>query len=390
MRLHEYQAKRILSQYGVPVPRGEVASSMDQVRQTAERLGGRTVLKAQVLTGGRGRAGGIRLANNSDQATELARQMFGMDVRGYMASKVLVDEAIEVEQEIYLGITIDRSISQPTVVASAQGGVEIAEVVHETPERVYRIPIDPLLGLRVYQVRELAENIGLSREQLPRFSPIALSLYRAFVEYDAVLVEANPLVVTPDGDMVSLNTRMVIDDNALFRHRDLIDMRDESQETPIERLARRHGISYVRLGGRVGCLSNGAGLAMATIDVLRAHGIKPANFVDIHKEADAEKMAQGLQFALNGASQAVVINVFCSLSRCQEIARGILLACQKPDLSVPLVIRLEGTDAQAGRALLESLAAERGPAQVRIARSLRDAVRHIGDLLHGARSGEGL
>jgi succinyl-CoA synthetase beta subunit len=330
------------------------------------------------------------LANDADQAVELAREMFGMDVRGYMASKVLVDEAIEVEQEIYLGITIDRSISQPAIVASAQGGVEIAEVVRETPERVYRLPIDPLLGLRVYQVRELAENIGLSREQLPRFAPVALSLYRAFVEYDAVLVEANPLVATPDGNLVSLNTRMVIDDNALFRHRDLIDMRDESQETPIERLARRHGISYVRLGGRVGCLSNGAGLAMATIDLLRAQGIRPANFVDIHKEADADKVAQGLRFALNGASQAVLISVFCSLSRCQEIARGIVLACQKTDLRVPLVIRLEGTDARAGHALLESLVDERGPANVIIAHSLRDAVQCVVDLLKRGRTGESL
>jgi succinyl-CoA synthetase beta subunit len=329
------------------------------------------------------------LANDADQAVALARQMFGMDVRGYMASKVLVDEAIEVEEEIYLGITIDRSISQPAIVASAQGGVEIAEIVRQTPERVYRIPIDPLLGLRVYQVRELAENIGLRREQLSRFAPVALSLYRAFVEYDAILVEANPLVVTPDGSLVSLNTRMVIDDNALFRHRDLIDMRDESQETPIERLARRHGISYVRLGGRVGCLSNGAGLAMATIDLLRAHGIKPANFVDIHKEADADKVAQGLQFACNGASQAVLINVFCSLSRCQEIAHGILLACRKKSLDVPLVIRLEGTDAQAGNALLRSLVNELGPAQVRIAGSLRDAVEQVAALSRDERSGEG-
>lgn len=389
MRLHEYQAKQILSQYGIPVPRGRVATSMDEVREAAEQLGARVVLKAQVLTSGRGSAGGIQLANDASEAEQLAGQMFGMNIRGYMTSKVLIDEAIDVEEAFYLGIAIDRTLAQPVIVASARGGIEIAQVVHEMPEHVYRIPIDPLLGLRAYQARELADDIGLSREQIPQFVSIALSLYQVLVDYDATLVEANPLVARANGDLVSLNTRIVMDDDALYRHREWIDVRDESQETPIERLARRHSIGYVRLGGTVGCLSNGAGLAMATIDLLMANDVRPANFVDIHRGANAEKVVQGIRFALNGSSQAILINCFCVLIPCDVIARGIATACKELALNVPMVVRLEGLDTEAGYALLDAIPGRTGRSGLYTARSSRDAVLRVVDLVRGSRGESG-
>jgi succinyl-CoA synthetase beta subunit len=381
MRLHEYQAKRILSRFGVPVPRGEVATSVGEVRQISDELGERVVLKAQVLTGGRGRAGGVRLANEPEEAERLAGQMFGMDIHGFVASKVLVDEAIDVEREIYLGISIGRMEeprpggAQPVIVASAAGGAELSEIAHQTPEHIYRRSIDPLLGLRVYQARELAYDIGLGREQSEKFVSVAVGLWRAFSECDATLVEANPLVLSPDGDLISLNSKVIVDDSALYRHRDLLDLRDESQETRAERLARRYGIDYVRLGGHVGCLSNGAGLAMATMDLLRLHGVKAANFVDLGAGAQAAKVVVGLRLALTNSIHAVLVNVFAALTQCDEIARGILAARSDIPIAVPVVVRLEGTNAPEGRALLAECA------NVHLTESMADAVEQVMSIL---------
>jgi succinyl-CoA synthetase beta subunit len=382
MRLHEYQAKRILSQFGVPVPRGQVATSVSEVRQIAEELGARVVLKAQVLTGGRGRGGGIRLANDVSEAEQIASQMFGMEVNGYIASRLLVDEAVEIEQEVYLAITAnglgydDRSLGQPAIVASGRGGFEIVDLARGAPE-VYVREIDPLLGLRQYQARELAYNVGLGREPSQQFVSAAMGLWNAFWAEDATLVEANPLVVCSNGELVSLNARMTIDDDALFRHPELSDLRDESQETATERLARRHGIHYVRLGGRVGCLSNGAGLAMATMDLLRLHGVKAGSFIDIGMGAQPAKMIVGLRLALNGSASAVLVNIFGGLTRCDEVARGILAAYGELDISIPMVVRLEGTNKQAGLALLAQKPAERGRGRLYTAESLVDAVQQV-------------
>lgn len=384
MRLHEYQAKRILQAYGVPVPAGEVATSVDEVYRIADRLGRRVVLKAQVLTGGRGQAGGIRLAEGAEQAGHTASGMFGMRIAGYPVSRVLVDQAIAVDQEFYVSITIDRSLAQPVIVASAQGGVEIAEVTRRTPERVYRVPIDPLLGLRRYQVRALAEDIGLARRHVGDLASIALGLYRAFVDHDATLVEVNPLVLRPDDGFCCLNSRIVVDDNALYRHRDLLEMRDDSQSIPPEQLARRYGITYVRLGGYVGCLSNGAGLAMATLDLLRSRGIRPANFVDVGKGATAEKVVRGLSLARNNSVEAVLVNVFSSLTPCDEIARGILTACAELSLDVALVVRLDGPNREEGWALLDAApGAQQGPC-IHRATSVGDAVDQTVVLVQGS------
>jgi succinyl-CoA synthetase beta subunit len=386
MRLHEYQAKRILRRFGIPVPRGEVATSVDEAYRIAERLGKRVVLKAQVLTGGRGQAGGVLLANEADEASRLAGRMFGMRIGGYPASKVLVDEAIEIEQEIYVGIAIDRRIAQPVIVASTRGSVEIAQAASETPARLYRVPIDPLLGLRGYQVRVLADEIGLERERIDAFVALGLGLYQAFIDCDATLVEANPLVVSPAGEFCCLNSKIVVDDNALFRHRDLMDLWDEHQDTEPERLARRHGITYVRLGGHVGCLSNGAGLAMATIDLLRMRDVRPANFVDVGKGAGREKVFQGLRLARNNSVEAVVVNVFCSITRCDEVAQGILVACKELDFDVPVVVRLDGPNHQEGSAALTSASSARLCPHIRMAASLGDAVDQVVELVHKERA----
>ncbi len=387
MRLHEYQAKRILSQFGVPVPRGQVATSVSEVRQIAERLGTRVVLKAQVLTGGRGRGGGIRLANDVSEAERIASHMFGMEVNGYIASKLLVDEAVEIEQEIHLAITVNglgygyHSPGQPAIVASARGGFEISDLAQGAPEAACVRAIDPLLGLREYQARELAYHVGLGREQSQQFVSAAMGLWNAFWAEDATLVEANPLVVCPNGELVSLNARMTIDDNALFRHPELSDLRDESQETATERLARRHGIHYVRLGGKVGCLSNGAGLAMATMDLLRLHGVRAGSFIDIGIGAQTAKVIVGLRLALNGSASAVLVNIFGGLTRCDEMARGILAAYEELDLSIPLVVRLEGTNKEAGVALLEQNPGRHGQARLYTSESLVDAVQQVAALM---------
>jgi succinyl-CoA synthetase beta subunit len=384
MRLHEYQAKRILQRFGVPVPRGEVATSVDQVYRIADSLAKRVVLKAQVLTGGRGQAGGIRLANEADEARRLAGRMFGMRIGGLVASKVLVDEAIEVEQEIHVGIAIDRSLAQPVIVASTPDGAKTARGANG---RVCRAVIDPLLGLRAYQARALADEIGLRRDRSDAFVSLALGLYRAFVDCDAILVEANPLVVSPDGQFCCLNSKVVVDDNALFRHRDLLDLWDEHQDTEPERLARRHGITYVRLGGHVGCLANGAGLAMATIDLLRLRGVRPANFVDVGKGAGREKVIQGLRLARNNSVQAIVVNVFCSVTSCDQVAQAIVSASKEMTLDVPVVVRLDGPNHREGLSALQAASDARPAIRFHMASSLNDAVEQVVALVQEERVG---
>jgi succinyl-CoA synthetase beta subunit len=347
---------------------------VDQVHRIADRLDRRIVLKAQVLTGGRSQAGGILLANDADKARNLAEAMLGVPIGGYPTSKLLVEEAIDVDQEMYVGITIDRSLARPVMTASAQGGIEIAEVAHDTPEHVYRVLVDPLLGLRSYQVRSLAEDIGLARERVDAFVSIALGLYQAFVDCDATLVEANPLVIRPDGSFCCLNSLIVTDDRALFRHPDLLELRDESQDIVPERLARRHGIVYVRLGGQVGCLSNGAGLAMATIDALRTRGVRPANFVDVGKGARADKVVRGLALARNNSVETVLVNVFCSITSCIEIAQGIVTGREALRPEVFLAVCLKGPDAEAGRSLLTDAAQSGQHPEICLADSLSQVV----------------
>lgn len=353
MKLHEYQSKRLFASCGVPIPQGGVAGSPEEARQIASRLGGRVVVKAQVLVGGRGKAGGIRLANDADEAERLAGQILGMEIRGLLVKKVLIDEAADIQREIYLGVVLDRAARRPVMMASSEGGVEIEEVARTTPEKIARTTIDPFLGLQDYQARNLAMVMGLGRENIRGFSRIVRGLYDAYVSCDASLAEINPLVVTGDGQLLAVDGKMVLDDNALYRHPDLAKMRDLSEETPAEREARKYGISYVKLDGEIGCMVNGAGLAMATMDIIRLAGSLPANFLDIGGGAKADEVAAALRIILSDPNvKAVLFNIFGGITRCDEVAKGILEALKEAPTSVPMVARLVGTNEKEGRVLL--------------------------------------
>jgi succinyl-CoA synthetase beta subunit len=353
LKLHEYQSKRIFAQYGVPIPRGDVATTPEQARQIAARLGKRVVIKSQVLVGGRGKAGGIRLANEPDEAEEIAGQILGMKIKDLTVKKVLVDEAANIATEIYLGIVIDRAKRRPVMMASAEGGVEIEEVARVTPERIVKIVIDPFLGLQSFQGRELAFGIGIPKDLVRDFVKITQGLYDAFVSCDASLAEINPLVITDQGRLLAVDGKMLVDDNALFRRFELAEMRDADEETPEEQEARRHGLSYVKLDGEIGCMVNGAGLAMATMDIIKLHGGEPANFLDIGGGAQAEKVAAALRIILSDRNvQAVLFNIFGGITRCDEVARGILEALAEVPTEVPMVARLVGTNEEEGRQIL--------------------------------------
>ncbi len=353
MKLHEYQSKHLFSKYGVPIPKGQVAATASEAKQIAEELGGRVVIKSQVLVGGRGKAGGVRLAKSPKEAEDLATIILGMEIKGLPVRKVLVDEAANISKEIYLGITNDRTTRKPVMMASSAGGIEIEEVAKETPEKIIKIHIDPLLGLRDYQARDIAAFIDLPRQHWRVFGEIARGLWNAYTDTDATLAEINPLVITTDGRLLALDGKMVLDDNALFRHTDLADMRDLDIEAPSEIEARKYGLSYIALDGEIGCMVNGAGLAMATMDIIKLFGGEPANFLDVGGGASAEKVAAALRIILTDPKvKAVLFNIFGGITRGDEVARGILSALAEVKPKVPMVVRLVGTNAEEGRRLL--------------------------------------
>jgi succinyl-CoA synthetase beta subunit len=311
------------------------------------------VIKSQVLVGGRGKAGGIRLAKNPNDAEDIAAQILSMEIKGLPVRKVLVDEAANIEQEIYLGITNDRAARKPVMMVSAAGGVDIEEVARETPEKIIKVHIDPLLGLRDYQARDIAAGIDLPRELWRAFGQIAHNLWRAYTENDATLAEINPLVITSGPRLLALDGKMVIDDNALFRHPDLAEMRDLDAEAPSEIEARKYGLSFIKLDGSIGCMVNGAGLAMSTMDIIKLFGGEPANFLDIGGGAGADKVAAAFRIILADPNvKAILINIFGGITRCDEVARGILAAMRDVKVKVPMVVRLVGTNAEEGRRLL--------------------------------------
>jgi succinyl-CoA synthetase beta subunit len=355
MKLHEYQSKLIFAKYGIPIPKGRVAATASEARNIAEELGGRVVIKSQVLVGGRGKAGGIKLAKNPREAEELATQILGMEIKGLPVRKVLVDEAANISKEIYLGITNDRAARKPVMMCSAAGGVEIEEVARLTPEKIIKVHIDPLLGLRDYQARNIAAAIDLPRDHWKTFGLIANGLWLAYCDCDATLAEINPLVITGDNHLIAVDGKMLIDDNALFRHTDLAEMRDLDAEATSEIEARKYGLSFIKLDGSIGCMVNGAGLAMTTMDIIKLFGGEPANFLDIGGGAGAEKVAAAMRIILSDPNvKAVLFNIFGGITRCDEVARGVLAAMEDVKPKVPMVVRLVGTNAEEGRKLLAS------------------------------------
>jgi succinyl-CoA synthetase beta subunit len=354
MRLHEYQSKQIFNRYGIPIPNGRVASSSGEARQIAEELGGRVVVKAQVLVAGRGKAGGIRLAKTTREAEDLATSILGMELKGFPVRKVLVDEIVNIQKELYLSVVTDRSLRKPVIVTSFTGGMNFEEISRSTPEKITRIPLDPLLGLRDFQSRDLAASIDLPRELWKTFIQLTQDLWRVYCDFDAIQVEINPLVITAEQKLVALDGKISIDDNALFRHPELTDYIEIGIEQPVEIEARKFGLTYIKMDGNIGCLVNGAGLAMSTIDSIRMSGGEPANFMDIGGGASAERVSAALRIVLLDPSvKSVLVNIIGGITRCDEVAHGIMAALNGKHVNIPIVVRLAGTNADEGRKILD-------------------------------------
>jgi succinyl-CoA synthetase beta subunit len=357
MRLHEYQTKTYLAQSGIPTVQGEVAYTPDEVKHIAETIGGRVALKAQVLVSGRNQQRGILFSDSPDAAYNLAQDLFMRQIYGIPVNKILVEPALEVDNIFYLGISHDRSIARPVLVASYQGGSGIEEAVFSDPTIVFRETIDPFIGLRTYQVLRIASNLDLPRHLYRRLDHIAQGMYQCYVDMDATLLEINPLALTQN-DLIALDAKMIVDENALFRHPDLEAVRDTSTDTPSEIAARKANIIYIQLQGQIGCLVNGAGLAMATMDVINLYGsseIRPANFLDIGGGADVEKIQKAMKIVLSDKNvRAILINIFAGMTRCDEVAAGIIAAHEAQTVDKPLIIRFQGTKAQQGIKLLQS------------------------------------
>ena len=353
MKLHEYQSKFRFADYGIPIPRGKVATAPTDAFQIAKEIDGPVVVKAQVLVGGRGKAGGVKLAKTPQEAEQHAGDILGMDIKGLTVNKVLIDPASDIKNEIYLGVTTDRAARRTVIMASAAGGVDIEEVAATTPEKIVRVHVDPFLGLRNYQALHIATSIDLPRANWKQFGKIAHGLYECYTQSDASLAEINPLIIDGNGDLLAVDGKMIIDDSALFRHPDLAEKRDLDEEEPLETEARQTGLAYIKLDGNIGCMVNGAGLAMTTMDIIKLYGGEPANFLDTAGGADAEKVAKAFHILLSDPKvKAILVNIFGGITRCDEVAQGIIDAMQEVDVTVPMVVRLVGTNDEEGRALL--------------------------------------
>ena len=363
MKLHEFQSKKILSKYGIPVPQGKIARTPSQAATAAFDLGGTIVVKAQIHAGGRGNAGGIKVVQTPGAAEQAAAALLGKNLttfqtgpEGVPVENVLIEEGIEIAEELYLGMVIDGSTKGVVVIASKSGGVNNEEVAENSPEKILQIPIDPVLGLQGFQGRQIAYELGLSHNQVRIASTMLENLYKVFIDVDASLLEINPLVVTTDGKLVAADAKINIDDDAVYRHENIRDMADPSQEDPLEVQARESDINYVKLDGNIGCIVNGAGLAMATMDVASAAGAAPANFLDIGGGADEEKVAKALTLVLSDVNvKAVLVNLFGGILRCDIAARGFVMAIDRNrELERPMVVRMLGTNSEEGREILTS------------------------------------
>jgi succinyl-CoA synthetase beta subunit len=353
MNIHEYQAATILEQYGVPINAGVVCESPDEVRRAAEQFGKPVVIKAQVHTGGRGKAGGVKVGKSPDEARSLSEQILGLDIRGHIVHKVLVAPAVDIQREYYLAVVIDRAARGVVVIGSSAGGIDIEDVARESPEKIHREAADPFLGLHDYQARRVAFALGVEPPLVSGFARIVKQLYRAFIESDATLAEINPLVLTGDNQWQALDSKFVLDNNALFRHPSFEDLRDMNEEEPTEVEARKAGISFVKLDGNIGCVVNGAGLSMATMDAIKLHGGEPANFLDVGGGASAQQVTTALRLVLSDPNvEAILINIFGGITRGDVVAEGLLEALNTLDVRVPLVVRLVGTNQEEGRRVL--------------------------------------
>jgi succinyl-CoA synthetase beta subunit len=358
MDLYEYQGKELFRRHGIAVSEGRLATSPEQARAAAEELGGPVVVKAQVLTGGRGKAGGIKLAESPDDAEARARDILGLDIRGHVVRRLWIERASAIAREYYLSITFDRGEKKPLFMFTTEGGVDIEEVAATKPEALVRLHVDPLEGFQLWQARRLVYGGGVTDAgEQKQIADIVGRLYEAFVDCDAMLCEINPLIVTPDGEVRALDSKFTVDDNALFRHADIAEMRDPESYPPEERAAREKGVTYVKLDGEVGILGNGAGLVMSTLDVIALAGGRPANFCDLGGGGDAEGVVDALEvITADPQVKSILFNIFGGITRCDEVARGILTALDRMTIAHPIVVRLDGTNAEEGRRLLSEAA----------------------------------
>ena len=389
MKIHEYQAKAILSRYGVTTPRGEVAFSKEEAREAAQRLKSPVVVvKAQIHAGGRGKAGGVKLARSADEAAELASRILGMKLvtpqtgpGGRIVHRLLIEEGLDIKREIYLGLLVDRAFGTPVFMASAAGGMEIEEVARDNPAAILRETIHPAVGLQPFQARKIAFGLGLPAEVINNATPFLQALYRAFIDTDASLLEINPCVLKGDGRLVALDAKMTFDDNGLFRHKELRELRDLDEEDPLEVEASKYGLNYIKLDGSVGCMVNGAGLAMGTMDIIKYSGGSPANFLDVGGGASAEQVKNAFRILMSDPSvRAVFINIFGGILRCDVLAMGVVAAAKDLQLKVPVVVRMEGTNVELGKQILRD-----SGLNFAIADGMKDGAQKVVALAGGAR-----
>jgi succinyl-CoA synthetase beta subunit len=361
MKIHEYQGKQLLARFGVTVPRGVVVNHEEQVRAAVQQLGLPVVVKAQIHAGGRGKGGGVKLARTVDDAVEAAKKILGMNLvthqtgpEGREVRTLLIEEGLKIKQEFYLGIVLDRAISRLVFMASSAGGMEIEEVAANEPEKILKEAIDPAVGLQAFQARKLAFGIGLPKEAVNKAVKFMTALYRAFVDLDCSLAEINPFLLTDDGELYALDAKLNFDDNALFRHKDFAELRDLNEEEPLEIEASKHDLNYIKLDGNIGCMVNGAGLAMATMDIIKLAGGEPANFLDVGGGASQERVENAFRILLSDKNvKAVLINIFGGIVRTDMVASGVVAAARNLGVKVPVVVRLEGTNVEKGREVIE-------------------------------------
>ena len=378
MDLYEYQGKQVFGRFGIPVSEGRLAKTPEEARAAAEELGGPVVVKAQVLTGGRGKAGGVKLANDPAEAEAKARDILGLDINGHVVRKLWIEQASDIAKEYYLSITFDRGTKQPLFMLTTEGGVEIEQVADENPDALARLHVDPLEGFQPYQARRLIYGAGIDDPgEQKQLLGIIEKLYGCFVGSDAMLTEINPLIVTPTGEVRALDSKFTVDDSALFRHPDIAEMRDVEAADPQERLAREKGVTYVKLDGEVGILGNGAGLSMSTVDVVVVAGGRPANFCDLGGGGDAQGVVDALEVITSDDQvRSIFFNIFGGITRCDEVARGILTALDQMKIDLPIVVRLDGTNAEEGRRLL----AEAAPPNLHVEPTMLEAARRAVEL----------
>ena len=373
MDLYEYQGKELFRRVGIPVGDGRLATTPGEARQAAEVLGGPVVVKAQVLTGGRGKAGGVKLANNAHEAEEHAKNIIGLDIKGHVVKRLWIEQASDIAKEYYLSLTFDRGIKKPLFMFTTQGGVEIEQVAEENPDALVRLHVDPLEGFHPWMARQLVYGGGVTDpSEQKQIAKIIGQLYDAFVRFDAMLCEVNPLIVTPDGVVKALDSKFTVDDNALYRHPEIAEMRDDDAADPLEALARAKHVTYVKLDGEVGVCGNGAGLTMSTVDVVTFAGGRPANFCDLGGGGDAQGVVDALSVITQDPQvKAIFFNIFGGITRCDEVARGILQAVAEMGLELPIVVRLDGTNAEEGRRILADVA----PANLQVSPTMLEAAR---------------